>query len=729
MNVLRLLLSTVIAITILGCEETPDTANHDSINESGFFAIYDPAAGKLPFPSNLLFTGTDASLTLNIPPSADDTAGVTAVKAALNDLDGFSTVAPITIDFSSAIDSTSLIGQDTVRVFKVGLSGFAGAVVSVTSELVVDVDYALSVSTVDSADGAEKGANKLVISPLKPLEPKTSYMVVVTNGVKGVDGDNAASSVPYALTKGASDLHTAGTSNFLALTDTEAQSLEPLRVLNNTSEVVGLSSITDLAASDIVVSFSFTTQSITDVLVAQRAVIQGMSPVVDINPTSVGTSPGGAANIFIGTMELPYYLDVPDPLVPATAAAALAGSWRGAGDTALTAINPNLDQTAASLTTLTVPVLITVPTTAKSGLWPVAIFQHGITGNRSNVLGLADTLAGQGYAAVAIDLPLHGLIGDEDTVGAFKAATEAYSAAINSGTAVVRERHFEMDLINNVTSEAGADSVLDESGQHFINLNSLLTTRDNLRQAVSDLMVLTKSIGTIDYDGGGADLDTTNIKFIGHSLGAIVGTTFLAVETNIEDAVLGMPGGGVAKLLDGSATFGPIISAGLGAEGVTKGTAEYESFLASAQMVVDSGDAINYASSAVAARDVLLFEIVGDGVNNLADQVVPNNVIGVTDTVNAPLSGTDPLVSLMSLTQIDTSSTYAPNTDTLVKFSGGHHSSLLTTDLADDTANVDTASVEYKAYVEMQSELATFIASDGASLTATDASVVSAVAP
>ena len=52
-----------------------------------------------------------------------------------------------------------------------------------------------------------------------------------------------------------------------------------------------------------------------------------------------------------------------------------------------------------------------------------------------------------------------------------------------------RERTFDVDLINNATGAAGADGVVDATGTHFINLQSLLTSRDNLRQAETDLSV------------------------------------------------------------------------------------------------------------------------------------------------------------------------------------------------------------------------------------------------
>src|SRR3546814_14235632 len=62
----------------------------------------------------------------------------------------------------------------------------------------------------------------------------------------------------------------------------------------------------------------------------------------------------------------------------------------------------------------TIPVLVTIPN-ANSGKtipadgWPVVIFHHGITGNRTQMIAIAPPLAAAGFAAAAIELPLPGL--------------------------------------------------------------------------------------------------------------------------------------------------------------------------------------------------------------------------------------------------------------------------------------------------------------------------------
>ena len=247
--------------------------------------------------------------------------------------------------------------------------------------------------------------------------------------------------------------------------------------------------------------------------------------------------------------------------------------------------------------------------------WPVVIFQHGITRNRSDMLAIAPTLAAAGFVVVAIDLPLHGL------VPALSAVTPGCGASANNGFyAGSAERTFGLDFSSNTTGAAGPDGLVDCSGTYFVNLSSLITSRDNLRQAVSDLIHLTKSVNGLDFDGSGAtdEIDETKIRFVGQSLGAIVGTTFMGVNTDVQAASLNVPGGGLGKLLDASASFGPRIAAGLSASFVYEGTDTYETFVRFAQQMVDPGDPINYAAAANTNHALHVTEVIGDA-------VVPNS--------------------------------------------------------------------------------------------------------
>ena len=99
----------------------------------------------------------------------------------------------------------------------------------------------------------------------------------------------------------------------------------------------------------------------------------------------------------------------------------------------------------------------------------------------------------------------------------------------------------------------------------------------------------------------GADMfDEDEVHYIGHSLGAIVGTPFLALQPNITTATLGMPGSSIPYLRNASTVFGPVVQGGLSGAGLTPGTPQYAQFLAAAQTILDSADPINYAGTIAA---------------------------------------------------------------------------------------------------------------------------------
>src|SRR5690606_25105154 len=101
----------------------------------------------------------------------------------------------------------------------------------------------------------------------------------------------------------------------------------------------------------------------------------------------------------------------------------------------------------------------------------------------------------------------------------------------------------------------------------------LATTRDNLRQSVADLLSLRMGL---NFDDVG--LDGSNMRCVGHSLGAIAGTAFTAMANTslgedyaatldplfvTQAASLGMPGGSIANFLLSSPRFGPVIKSQL----------------------------------------------------------------------------------------------------------------------------------------------------------------------
>ncbi len=629
----------IVGLTALG--------GANAATDPSFHAQFDPAAGVIPFPNNLLFGGSTDG-TLNIPvPDPDNFADP---RVALNALDGFSTVAPLTAQFSSTVQASTVQAGGTVRIFEVDLinpfleptNPTPFAITAIKRELRAGGDYNVALLPQDP------NQTLLSIRPLRPLSPKSAYLVVLTNGIQDSAGHDALPSPTYALTKLTTPLVDAsGNSVIPGLSNAQARALEPLRQLTNNQEAAAASQ--GVARNGIVLSWTFMTQSTDD---AFAALGQNLRPLgMVIRPTgattaAVGLGLPGFSDIYAGALALPYYLSKENPL---------GGYWQTAGNGQVTRYNPRPVATA----TLQIPVLMTVPN-ASSGRskpangWPVVIFQHGITRNRTDLFLLADALSFAGFAAVAIDLPLHGV-----------------TAKNNPFYMPNMERTFDLDLVNNITLAPPPDGLIDPSGTHAINLRSLLTSRDNLREGAEDLRQLAATLPLVDLNGDQQpDLDAGRIHFVGHSLGGIIGGTFLAIDENVTSATLAMAGGGTAKLLDGSASFGPVIAAGLAAAGVIKGTPEYESFMTSFQTALDAGDPINYGARTASLHPIHLIEVVG-GAGSPPDQVVPNSV------ADAPLSGTEPLAKVMGLQSVSRSAWDDKGLRAIVRFTQGDHGSII----------------------------------------------------
>ncbi|HEY6941935.1 Ig-like domain-containing protein [Dokdonella sp.] len=692
----RSITTAAIAVALFGSLAAHDARAYDYTAPVVFHstADFDPAHSVIPFPNNLLLLGT-TDLTLNIPVA--DPTDFSDPKVAMNALDGFGTSTPWSATFSAPIDPASLAGN--VRMFEVALSGPGGAVTSVVRELASPSEFVAALSPSDASH------KTIAIVPTAPLKQRTSYMAVLTNGIKDAGGNTVRGTLTYLLSTSPQPLCAGGHSTNPALSDAQACQLEPLRQLNSSQAAAATGA--GVPAGSIALSWVATTQSITPTMQALTAITQASPPAAThVAPTGktladlgVGLPP--VADIYIGTISLPYYLSAPSASNPT---APLTGFWHanagayieqcaGFGldptSTNLTACNP----VPAATTTETVPLLLTLPN-ANSGKtkpaagWPLVIFQHGITRNRTDMFAVAGTLAAQGFAVVAIDLPLHGLT---STSNPFYIGNTPFGA-------IAHERTFDLDLSNNATGAPGPDGQIDPSGSYTINLSSLLTSRDNLRQGVADVMQLAHAASTLP------NVDASQTRFVGQSLGSITGTMVMAMDPTIKSAVLNVPGGGIARMLDASPAFGPRIHAGLAAAGLEQGTPDYDAYFVATQTIIDSGDPINYAGNGTlidpavdddGIKNILLQEVVGSG-DDLPDQVIPNAVAG------APLSGTEPLIRALGLAPIDdTVLLTTGGLQAVTRFLQGEHGSLL--DPTDYPA----------ATVEMQGEMASFAAFGG----------------
>lgn len=704
----QLLISLLAATALIaGCGGTEDSravpvqvpTNPDGSPVTGVLtASFDPTAGVLPTPNNLAYLGS-VDGTLN-PPVPDPTDFGNPL-AAIGTLDGWSTTSPMTTSFSNSVNPASVVPGQSVRIFRVSLSGVGGAVVAVHEELTPGAQF---VALINPGDATQR---QLVIIPTQPLQEKGHYAVVITSGVTDALGNAATPSQIYGLTKRTAPLvDGSGNSTEPLLPDANAQALEPLRQLTNALEA-NISAFSGIARADMALTWTVSTQSVYDVMdwVAANAASAANTfvPVPGAGPGGQMATPGAAAVVFAGFIDLPYGLQAPDDEGGFDPTRILSGHWTGVGGSNLTRFNPAVDWRS----TQRVPALLTVPIAAPpAGGYPVVIFQHGITGHRAQVMGMADAAAAAGFAVISIDQPLHGINPADATFGGLHASN--FTAFFGN----IRERTFDVDLIDNVTSAPGPDGEIDGSGSHTINLGRLLTARDNLRQASADILTVAATVPDIfTFNPGtglpiGVPFDASRIHFVGHSLGAIVGTAAIGAGSDITVATLGMPGGGIARMLDGSPTFAPRIRAGLAAAGVPYPSPDYDQFMFAAQTVIDSADPINHAARAADNAAIHMISVVGDGGASPPDQVVPNNVAG------APLSGTDPLAAVMGLAPVSVTTVEAAGVRGIVRFTAGDHSTLL------------SPAGSPQAFTEMQSQMAAFLGTTGTVLQITDTAVI-----
>ncbi|WP_423823296.1 hypothetical protein V5738_04915 [Salinisphaera sp. SPP-AMP-43] len=744
--------AVVLALSACGDDNDNNDDNDDLASAPAPTAasLYSPVASEavLPFPNNLLFVdrdntsgelaGISADGTLNIP----DESGANPLIQDVNRLDGFSSTDNLYADFSGASIDIDSANDGGVRVIE--------ADTGTELEAGTDFDVIRSPVVVDHS--------RLLIRPLRALSPSTTYYVVITDRLTTTDGGAVAASEQFQIVDSAD---TVG-SEANPAADYSAEQRSQLESIRSRQVRPILQQVPGAGSDNVILAWQFTTQSIGSSL---RYIAAQPTPNpndaddggIRLQPLPDGQggqfSTGEAregladtADLYQGTVDLSYYLEAdnddgsrPAPMSTYWISNGEAASGRATLRTPSGGSIPCSVLSASDSTTgcfpypqrrsvQSVPVLVAVPNanspsggTPPEGGWPVAIFQHGITGDRTNMFAIAPTLAAAGFVTVAIDLPLHGLAPD--------------NALAISGA----ERTFDLD--------ADGDGVVDASGVNFINLASPITSRDNLREAVADLIDLNATLmqGQIPVaDGSVIALNGQSSQFVGHSLGAIVGGTLMGVTSRrtFNAASLANPGGGVIRLLDGSASFGPTISAGLAAQGVGEGSADYQSFLRLAQTVVDGGDPINYAATAETRHPLHLIEVVGganDGTNP-PDLVVPNAVpanVGpdfspategacppssdytpTLDTVcvGGPVSGTDPLVAAMGLDSVDLDVPYEGDSQpagSVVRFASGAHSTVL-----DPTAGTADGRVDPQqgmaTTAEMQCEIAGFLAAAAA---------------
>ncbi|MBD3641538.1 MAG: hypothetical protein HUJ18_11145, partial [Marinobacter sp.] len=868
--------------------------------------VFNPLTSELPVPSDLQFAqGEGADGTLNGSPE-------NPITNALDYMDGSSTTAQFDIKLSGSIDPDSINATPVIQdaegnpapnpqqnVFLLALDFPGGDSLLNSSshytQLIAELVEAGTIPAPDrdtfpgetptfelgkafqalqanpsletagavldfnnefraevvSLDGGTN--NVLRITPLRPLNDKKKYLVVVTDEVKDHNGDSIVGSPSYQnISNPEEPLGNPALEPVRgAIQSWEALASGYFSALTNASRTAaGLPALT---GDNIALSLTFTTGGTEDVLEAatspsqffyKNAVVETrqlgiakylaenadafeqLSPTEQyvalataagteeaqanassptLKETAAGTTALLASNgadfsnpvprtitpvqdtripaaavlgetarpgtIFQAGIQLPYYLGIPTDTDPS----ALNTTWE-----ASTVVGSLIDQSgatppsdkvtyrypfAAEKGTVFAPLLISAPdpthvpagTATACGDTPynVVIYQHGIFGNRSHSLALGNQLAGRCFVTVAMDLPMHGIApklatGELDPSLPFSVdvVLNPETGAYEPSALPMNERHFgwgqtEEGVPAPMKYSTTVEDALGSSAQFFFNLTNLPAARDNNRQAVVDLLNLNASLSEldgIDLDGDGTTGDvsfadsTSKLYFVGHSLGGIVGTSFVALSngsaqdpvignsavTPISAAALVTPGAGIAKLLENSRSISPTVLNGLAGGGLTQGTSNLELFFNVAQASLDSVDPHNFTDSLLGGADgagtgaaqVYLNEIYGDGSNReTQDGTIPvaadvayagSYTAPLGQALPAPLAGTEPLFMQVGADTI-TGDTGIVATANAVRFTAGTH----TTIIRPETAN------ELAVFADMARNITTFFLTDG----------------
>jgi pimeloyl-ACP methyl ester carboxylesterase len=415
------------------------------------------------------------------------------------------------------------------------------------------------------------------------------------------------------------------------------------------------------------------------------------------------------------------------------------------------------------------PLMITMPAEGQNygfgtcnAPFPVVMYVHGITGARTNGLAYTAGLAANCIASVAIDLPLHGIApittdsngNDVNNLALpftvqpnLAALTSSPYAAVAAGSGTAFQNLTEQhDSITQNSSgirslmnfDSGAGDVSGKSGSTIINLSNFSRSRDNIRQAIVDLLNLNASLGNIDnaLASGGGQLNLDKVFVAGHSLGAIFATTFVSVINDpavlaanddlnkVQGVILANGGGQLTKLLENSPSFGPTILGSLAASGLTQGSSNLEKYFYVLQSALDSVDPVVTGKLlAETGTPIVLFNMVGgdalptdadeltgisypDGFkvagSFLPDHTVPNfdyfadtttnpyaafaSALGLasgTPTAKAPMAGTNGLADVMGLKVVNQAtdiSQLTPPLQVVTRLSTGTHSTFANAD-------------------------------------------------
>lgn len=522
--------------------------------------LMDKDAGEMPLPIDLLLDHETGRV--DLPEQDDDSERDRQIKIDLRDFDGFSVTGHQMFRFSRELDPKTVTSA-TVELYRVRDAQRVPA----------------------SVELGQDDKRRVVLTPESvPLQPSTTYAVVLRQGIRDTAGKPVHPMLIGHFLQAREPLIKDGTKQIESLDDESIETLEWARKR--------VAPLLDALGRDgsVLAAWPFTTMSIVEPLAAAARLPETLQLPVEpkelVEKTAAkaaGEFPIGALSIlkvkkvFEGKIATADYLD-PDTRRPYPDGKH-AVRW--------------------------VPFTMTIPDSAEPGVpVPVVIFGHAICTERRFVLAVADALSKRGFAVIGIDLPYHGSrthcawngpICFPDPLS--DSGEMLCPSPCASGSTCGKDGQCRDDSgIIMELSKWPVIPMFQASGAAFIELDTIAGTMGHFRQAVIDLAALSRVLRKGTWKAHvGYDLDTSNLGYLGQSLGGILGSTFVAVDHSVRRAVLNVPGGNLVPMFQDSLYFGAHIDAFLDREKIDKGTEDYDRFLLVARWFMDAVDPINVA--------------------------------------------------------------------------------------------------------------------------------------
>ncbi|MDD2582694.1 MAG: hypothetical protein PHR66_11940, partial [Desulfuromonadaceae bacterium] len=416
-------------------------------------AVFDPAAGNVPLP-NILATAT----------AADPLAGRAANKPMnpaealayvnLHEMGNTNAVAglnaPIYIRFQRPVDPAT-VTPATVKVFQLGVD--SNGLTETNPLSFTDIsglfDYKYSLDKV----GTVQYPN-LHLFPKFPLLPGTRYMYAVTSGVKDAETGGSLSGSfyfealkattpllgPFAALEPIRDNVYADPGKTVVKLSGYAKVMDDLIAASGTTKIDSRAQIA-LLGRFITTSAGFVSRDGTGSTASMMPVESALRAFAAKGLTGGFPGTQWENDTTFSTVPPDYYWSAvmkSAVTAPASVGTVVTGNIKSADlsmDPVIVAANSSsMDLSAVSgaynpaagvtqpfrsganlagyyYTTRDVPFVYIAPAGAVPAAgWPLVIFQHGITGQKEQVIAVAGSLTAAGYAVVAVDLPLHGAL-------------------------------------------------------------------------------------------------------------------------------------------------------------------------------------------------------------------------------------------------------------------------------------------------------------------------------